>query len=239
MPMSTLSRMTVPVDGDSTGEGLYHPKLKYRFRVVFENFGNGSPTTELTKQVINCARPSLDHDHIELHTYNSRINIVGKHAWQPINIEIRDDAGGSVQKALGEQLQRQFDHNNQASPAAGQDYKFITTLEILDGGNGAHAPTSLETWSILGCYVQSSNFNQLDYTASDVATVSLTLRYDNAIHLPFTSGIGADVGRKGGTLATGMNGLNSGDSVDIPFDIPFDIDDASLRPSPGRYSNYV
>lgn len=207
MPISTLSRMSVPLEGESSGEGLLHPKLKYRFRVIFENFGHNAPATELTKQVINCSRPSLEHEHIEIHVYNSRVNLVGKHSWQPIDMEVRDDSSGAVQKVVGEQLQRQFDHYNQSSPVAGEDYKFNARLQILDGGNGAYAPTSLEEWSLLGCYIQSSNFNQLDYTASDVVTISLNIRFDNAVHTPIETGVGADVGRRSGSMITGVNGM--------------------------------
>lgn len=208
MPISTLSRMSVPLEGQSSGQGLLHPKLKYRYRVIFENFGHNAPATELTKQVITCSRPSLEHEHIEIHVYNSRVNLVGKHSWQPIDMEVRDDSSGAVQKVVGEQLQRQFDHYNQSSPVAGEDYKFSARIQILDGGNGAYEPVSLEEWTLLGCYLQSSNFNQLDYSASDVVTISLNIRFDNAVHTPLDSGVGADVGRASGTMITGVNGMS-------------------------------
>ena len=206
MPISTLSRMSVPLEGQNSGQGLLHPKLKYRFRVIFENFGKNAPTTELTKQVVTCTRPSLEHDQITIDVYNSRIFLVGKHTWQPIEIVVRDDAPGAVQLAVGEQLQRQVDHYNQSSAVAGEDYKFTTRLQILDGGNGAYAPTSLEEWTLVGCYIGNSNFNDLSYAESDVVTISMSLQYDNAIHTPIGSGVGADVGRSSGTMVTGVNG---------------------------------
>lgn len=209
MPISTLSRMSVPLEGQTSGQGLLHPKLKYRYRVIFENFGHNAPSTELTKQVISCSRPSLEHDEITIDVYNSRVYLVGKHSWQPIDIEIRDDATGAVQKSVGEQLTRQVDHYNQSSAVAGEDYKFGSRIQILDGGNGAYEPTVLEEWSLVGCFIANSNFNDLNYSESDVVTISMSLRFDNAIHTPIGTGIGSDVGRPSGSMITGINGSPS------------------------------
>jgi hypothetical protein len=56
MAVSSLQRMTVPLASDQSSptQGLLMPKLRYRFRVMFENFGISKPTTELTKQVVSC-----------------------------------------------------------------------------------------------------------------------------------------------------------------------------------------
>ena len=94
-----------------------------------------------------------------------------------------------------EQLQKQLDFMEQSSAAAGIDYKFITRLEMLDGGNGQFEPTVLETWEIYGCYLQAVDYGSLDYSQSEVATISLTLRFDNALQTPLGTGVGADVGR--------------------------------------------
>ena len=48
----------------------------------------------------------------------------------------------------------------------------------------------------------------MDYGASEAATISLTVRFDNAIQTPVGSGVGAIVGRTLGDVATGAgNGL--------------------------------
>jgi hypothetical protein len=45
----------------------------------------------------------------------------------------------------------------------------------------------------------------MNYSTNEAATISLTVRYDNAIQSPLTSGIGTNVGRAfGGTAATGL-----------------------------------
>jgi hypothetical protein len=205
MAVSSLSRMTVPLASDqsSSVQGLLMPKLKYRFRVTFLNFGVSQPTTELTKQVVDFTRPNVTFENIDVPIYNSTIRLLGKHSWADITCNLRDDAGGNVSRLVGEQLQKQLDFMEQASAASGIDYKFTTVFEVLDGGNGTDTPTALETWEIYGCYLQGVNYNDANYGSSEAMTVSMTIRYDNALQTPNGAGVGATVGRTVGDVATG------------------------------------
>jgi hypothetical protein len=132
--------------------------------------------------------------------------LAGKHAWQTLSVNIRDDASNSVTKLVGQQLQKQMDFVEQASAASGQDYKFQTNIEILDGGNGTTAPIVLETWECYGCFLQTANYNTLNYGTSDVVTIALTIRFDNAIQSPIGSGVGSTIARTLGSIATGIGG---------------------------------
>ena len=206
MAVSSLSKMTVPLASDQSNpnQGLLMPKLKYRFRVVFENFGVATPRTELTKQVIDFTRPSVTFDEIPIEIYNSRIYLAGKHTWEMLTVNLRDDASGEVARLVGEQLQKQLDFNEMASAASGIDYKFLTKCEILDGGNGANQPTVLETWEIYGCYLNQVNYNDLNYGSSEAVTMTLQIRFDNAVQTPNGSGVGSTVARLAGDLVTGV-----------------------------------
>ncbi len=205
MSISTLSKFTVPLANDQSAQsqGLLMPKLQYRFRVILENFGVSTPRAELTKQVVDVTIPDLSFDQITLDVYNSRVYMAGKHTWNPITLNLRDDVNNAVSKLVGEQVQKQFDFFEQASAASGIDYKFTARTEVLDGGQGASEPTVLETFELYGAYVESVNYNTLAYNTSDPATISLTIRYDNAIQTPQGTGIGSAVTRTLGTLATG------------------------------------
>lgn len=205
MAVSSLSRMTVPLASDQSSsiQGLLMPKLKYRFRVTFLNFGVSQPTTELTKQVVDFTRPNVTFENIDVPIYNSTIRLLGKHSWQDLTCNLRDDAGGNVSKLVGEQLQKQLDFMEQASAASGIDYKFTTVFEVLDGGNGTDTPVTLETWEIYGCYLQGVNYNDANYGTSEAMTVSMTIRFDNALQTPNGTGVGATIGRTVNDVATG------------------------------------
>lgn len=205
MAISTLAKLTVPLNTNQSpsNQALLMPKLQYRFRVSLENFGISKPTTELTKQVVDVARPNVEFEQITVDIYNSKVFLAGKHTWQAITLNLREDANGNVQQLVGEQLQKQFDFYEQASAASGADYKFNTRIEILDGGNGQLQPNVLETWELYGCFVKSANYNQLAYSSNEVVTIQLSIQYDNALQSPQGVGVGADVGRTAGTLAIG------------------------------------
>jgi len=205
MAVSSLSKMTIPLASDQSAasQGLLMPKLKYRFRTVFENLGVSTPRTELTKQVMTFTRPSVSFDDMTIDLYNSRVRLAGKHTWDDVTVELRDDASGAVAKLVGEQLQKQLDFMEQSSASSGIDYKFVTRCEVLDGGNGANEPTVLETWELYGCYLTTVNYNDLTYADSAPATVSLTIRFDNAVQTPLGSGLGTSVGRTLGSVITG------------------------------------
>ena len=205
MAVSSLQRMTVPLASDQSSptQGMLMPKLKYRFRVIFEGLGVSTPRTELTKQVIDFARPEVTFEEILVPIYNSTLKLAGKHSWGDITVNLRDDAGGNVQKRVGEQLQKQLDFMEQASAAAGIDYKFTTRCEVLDGGNGTSTPVVLETWEIYGCYLKGVNYNDLNYGTSEAVTITMTMAFDNALQTPIGSGVGASIGRTVGDVITG------------------------------------
>lgn len=205
MAVSSLTKFTVPLASDQSSpvQGLLMPKLAYRYRVVFENMGVSFPKTELTKQVQTCGRPSVSFADISIPVYNSTVKLAGKYSWDDINVSIRDDASGMVSKLVGEQLQKQLDFQEQSSASSGIDYKFLTRIEMLDGGNGTYTPNVLETWELYGCYLQKVAYGDLDYSKSDPMMIQLTVRFDNALQGP-GQGVGGVVGRTLGDIATGI-----------------------------------
>lgn len=204
MSVASLAKFTVPLASDVSpiSQGLLMPKLKYRFRVLFENFGLSTPTTELTKQVISASRPNVQFAPQVLEVYNSKVNYIGKPTWQQINISLRDDVTNAVSKLVGEQLQKQFDFLEQVSAAAACNYKFTTAIEILDGGNGAFEPYVLERWECYGCMITTADYQTLDYADAGPVQINLTLQADNCILT--NAGVTPATSQKG-LLASGSN----------------------------------
>lgn len=204
MAVSSLTRFTVPLGGNqsATTQGLLMPKLKFRYRALFDNFGVSNPKTELTKQIMTFARPQVTFDPVEIPVYNSRVYLAGRPTWNAVSVTLRDDAGGNVSRLVGEQLQKQFDFMEQASASSGIDYKFVTTLELLDGANGTIEPTVLETWQLYGCFLTDVNYNDMDYGSNDPVTITMSIRYDNALQTS-GGGVGTSVPRTNGGVITG------------------------------------
>jgi hypothetical protein len=135
----------------------------------------------------------------------------GPDGTREISRTLREDANNNVQKVVGQQLQKQFDFFEQASAVSSGTYKFQTSIEILDGGNGANGANVIDKFQLVGCYIESANYNSLAYATNEAVTTSLTIRYDNAIQFGADDsfeGIGEAVARAtnaaiGGTTVTG------------------------------------
>jgi len=207
MALTSLTNYSINTAGPGTNQGLLMPKLKYRFRVTLLGFGTQA-STELTKQVIDVTRPKVSFEEIEVPVYNSKIYLSGKYTFETLTLNVRDDASGNVTKLVGQQIQKQFDFMEQASARSGVDYKFTTKVEVLDGGNGTLAPQVLETFECYGCFLQNTDYGDLNYGTNEVATVAMTIRFDNMIQTAGTVGVGTLVGRQAGTTA--ITGLTPG-----------------------------
>lgn len=207
MSITSLNNYSINPAGPGSNQGLLMPKLKYRFRVTLLGFGTQA-STELTKQVIDVTRPKVSFEEIEVPVYNSKVYLSGKYTFETLTLNVRDDAAGNVTKLVGQQIQKQFDFMEQASARSGIDYKFTTKVEVLDGGNGALGPQVLETFECYGCFLQNTDYGDLNYGTNEVVTVAMTIRFDNMIQTAGTVGIGTQVGRQAATAA--ITGLTPG-----------------------------
>lgn len=172
----TLSKFGVPLVPGTSGIGILMPKLKYRFRVSMQNFGPTGSALELTQQVITAGRPNIQHNRTALHSYNNVMYIPQKPEWQSLEIVVRDDVTNGVSSLVAAQLQKQMNHFDQTSKLAGINYKFVTQIETLDGGN----VSTLENWYLEGCFLETVTYDQFDYSSSEPMQITLTISFDNA-----------------------------------------------------------
>lgn len=193
--MAVLDKLSVPIGtkGEGSGDfspGTLMPKLQFRFRVLFINMGDGNNTDRATTNVVSVTRPNITHDEVIIDTYNSKIYMAGKHTWEPVTIELRDDIGSSTSKLLDQQIARQIDMATQSSKqgpdssesATSLSYKFQIEIENLDGAN-PH-PLVLDKWVLSGCYIANLTYNETNYSSGgEYQTISVQVRYDNAEHI--------------------------------------------------------
>jgi hypothetical protein len=175
--MANLAKFGIPLDGNKLG--ILQPKQKYRFRVIWKNFGENNGLREMTANVMTCTRPKVSYDEVQLDSYNSRAWIQGKHTFDPIEIELRDDITNSVISSVGAQVQKQMNHFEQTSAVAGINYKFAMEIHSLDGTDNEQ----LESWELDGCWLLSATYGDADYASGDPQTVKLSIRFDNATNV--------------------------------------------------------
>jgi hypothetical protein len=164
------------------------PKLGFKFRVFFTNIANNTVSSsiiEVTRNVIDCTLPNMSMEEVVIDSYNSRYYVQGKHTFDSITLNLRNDVSGEVAKVLGTQFAEQFNPYSQTHSATAGANKFQIKIQALDGGaenNGGDAPVVLQTWHLTGCWIQSLNWGSFNYTDSQPTQIALTIRYDNVFN---------------------------------------------------------
>ena len=196
----TLNKFGVPVSpGYTQGSGILMPKLKYRYAVYLQHFGDGTSLTQqnITQQVVSCGRPQLQYNRTDLHSYNNVMFIPQKPVWQTLQLVVRDDITSVSTMSVGEQLQKQMNFYNMTTGMAGINYKFTMQILMLDGnyGSSENIDTALETWHLEGCYLETVEYDSTDYSSSDPVQITMTISFDNAtqvVNPPANSSVGTD-----------------------------------------------
>lgn len=193
--MATLSNFGIP----AAGAGILHPRLKNKFQITFRDMGRlipGTNSRNLTMQVTNITLPNLTYEEVALHRYNSVAYVHGKHSWEPISVTVEDDITGLAATVVKNQLETQqrltgsdLDGRWLNTAATGSDYKFAAVIEQLDGDEAV-----VQTWILEGVQIMNADFGDRDYSASEAATITMSLRYDHARHIESGLGYGTALG---------------------------------------------
>lgn len=174
--MSTINDIGIP----GVGSGILHPKQRNRWRVTFANMGGGTDSQPVSMQAVTISRPKLTFSKVELHRYNSVSYVAGKHSWDPMPLTVQDDVTGSASQVIQAQLQKQqwligAEGQWLAASGEGSIYKFVTYLEMLDGNDQV-----IERWTVEGCWLETVDWAELDYSSADPVTIAMSISYDHA-----------------------------------------------------------
>lgn len=174
--MATINDIGIP----GIGTGILQPKLKNLWRVTFANMGGGVDSQPLSMQAVTVTRPNLTFEEVELHRYNSRAWVAGKHNWEVMQLTVEDDVTGSASRVIQEQIQQQQWLIGAEGPFLGKGeegslYKFVLNLEMLDGKEQV-----IEKWTCEGCWIQTADYTDLDYSANEAVMINLSVRFDHA-----------------------------------------------------------
>jgi hypothetical protein len=125
--------------------------------------------------VESTARPHITINPTEIQFLNTSTFVAGRFNWQTIPVVFRDPIGPSAAQALMEWVRLHAESvTGRMGYAAG--YKKDIDLEMLD-------PTGVvvEKWILYGTFLTDVNFNSLNYSQDQLATISATLRMDRCV----------------------------------------------------------
>ena len=145
----------------------FEPKVKNRFIMYIE----GIPA-----YLIRTAnRPTITFEEIELDHINVKRYVKGKGAWETLEVTLYDPIVPSGAQAVMEWVRL---HKESVTGRDGYSdfYKKDITFNVL-GPVG----DKVEEWTLKGAMIQSANFGDLDWSVSEPAEITLTLRYYYAI----------------------------------------------------------
>ena len=150
----------------------YEPLRKNRFILRFPD--------ELGIQewwVSTTSRPKYTSAEVEIPFLNTSTYVIGRFNWESISVTFRDPIGPSATQALMEWVRLHSESvTGRQGYAAG--YKKDVELEMLD-------PTGVvvQKWILQSCQLNDVDFGGLDYSSSDLADITATLRFDRAINV--------------------------------------------------------
>ena len=150
----------------------YEPKKKNRWLIRFPS--------DLGIQewwLASASRPSITQGEVEIPFLNTSTWVIGRFTWESISVTFRDPIGPSATQAIMEWVRLHSESiTGRQGYAAG--YKKDIELEMLD-------PTGVvvQKWILQGTQLNDADFGSLDYSSSDLADITCTLRFDRAINV--------------------------------------------------------
>ena len=145
----------------------FEPKVKNRFIIYIQ----GIPAYLIKTG----NRPAITFEEIVLDHINVKRYVKGKGAWDELEITLYDPIVPSGAQAVMEWVRL---HKESVTGRDGYSdfYKKDVTFNVL-GPVG----DKVEEWTLKGAMIQSANFGDMDWSVSEPAEITLTLRYDYAI----------------------------------------------------------
>jgi len=174
--MSTINDFGIP----GVGTGILEPMRKNLWRVTFANFGGGTDSQPLSMQAVTFTKPKLTFEKITVHRYNAQSHLAAKHSFDPVTLVVESDVKGTAATVIQAQLQKQqwligAEGQWLAKSGEGSLYKFVCYLDQLDGNDQV-----IETWTLEGCWLESVENGDLDYSTGEQLKITLQISIDHA-----------------------------------------------------------
>jgi len=154
------------------------PRFKHRWTFSVALTGNNYDN-KIFLYLKSASRPKVNVDSVEMWHNQAPAYFAGRSQWNSISItfyDIQEDPDVSATLWNWHQMVVKHTRSDTATAQKVANYKKNGTLEQLkaDGTCG-------EKWTLYNCWPVSVDFQNLDYSSSEIQTIVAELKYDAAI----------------------------------------------------------
>jgi len=145
----------------------FEPKRQFRWVLQIEGLDAFLMKT--------AARPSISQNPITIDYINTKRYLAGKAEFGTMEVTLYDPIAPSGAQQVMEWIRT---HYESVSGRAGYAdfYKRDIQLKLLDP-----IGTVVELWDVKGAFIESVNYNSLDYSNAEAMMINLTLKFDNCV----------------------------------------------------------
>jgi hypothetical protein len=168
-----------PFGGGYSAQGPSNTvEIRRKHRWVFETLGRGQGSFEQSELLVlqSASRPSFKFEEPEMHHNQEVARFAGKQDWEPVTLVWYDE---EQQPDLSAGLYKWIEtvvNMHSIKVAHPRNYKRTASLLMLDGTG-----QTTEKWTMLGTWPSACNWQELDYTSTDLMTIEATMRFDRAV----------------------------------------------------------
>ncbi len=153
-------------------------EVRRKHRWVFETLGRGAGQFSQAELLVlqSASRPNFKFEEPEMHHNQEVVRFAGKHDWDPVTLTWYDqEQNPDISRGIYQWIETVVNMHSIAV-AHPRFYKTTGSLAVLDGSGQTN-----EVWSMMGAWPSACNFQELDYTSTDLLTCEATMRYDRAV----------------------------------------------------------
>ncbi len=169
----------MPYGGGYSSQGPSNTvEVRRKHRWVFESIGRGVGAFSQAEllHLQSASRPNFKFEEPEMHHNQEVARFAGKQDWEPVTLtwyDVQQDP--DISRGIYHWIETVVNMQS-IKVAHPRLYKRTASLLMIDG-----AGQTSESWTMLGTWPANCNWQELDYTSTELQTIEATMRYDRAV----------------------------------------------------------